>query len=157
MLDKKELCKFLVEAKKSTYAAGDLAEDVINKDDSTTLVFENADWKYHDNYFGGEPYGGREVVFFKNKPVYIMVYYGQVDSSVSNVKDVYAVLMNALKLIPESKPYRGPEEYSSGEYLYKNIFTGEVDNFSGEESILKNNKEIYKAKYIGGFVDVKND
>ena len=72
MLDTKKLCKFLVEAKKVTYATGDLANKAINSDKSTTLIFENGDWKYHDNYFGGEPYGGREVVFFKNQPIYIM-------------------------------------------------------------------------------------
>ncbi len=65
MFNKTDLCKFLAEAKKSTYAAGDAAKKVVNDDKSTTLVYENGDWKYHDNYFGGEPFGGREVVFYK--------------------------------------------------------------------------------------------
>ncbi len=62
-----------------------------------------------------------------------------------------------MKLIPEDKPYRGPRRYNSGDLLYKNIFTGEVDNFFGEESITKNGKEIYKARYIGGFVDTRKE
>jgi hypothetical protein len=157
MIDKKELCKFLVEAKKSTYAAGDSANKIINDDKSTTLIFESGDWKYHDNYFGGEPYGGREVVFFKNKPVYIMTYYGRVDDSVSDINKVYGVLMDALKLIPEDKPYRGPEKYNSGDLSYVNIFTGEVNNFFGEETIFENGKEVYRAKYIGGFVDERKE
>ena len=57
------------------------------------------------------------------------------------------------KLIPEEKPYRGPKEYRKGELLYVNNFTGEIDNFSGEEIIKENGKEIYHAKYIGGLVD----
>lgn len=153
MFDKKELCKFLAKAKKSTYAAGDSAKKIVNDDKSTTLVFEDGDWRYHDNYFGGEPYGGREVVFFKGKPVYIMTYYGQVDKSVSDINKVYGILMNALKLIPEDKPYRGPEKYGEGNLSYSNSFTGEVDNFFGEEIIEENGREIYKARYIGGFVD----
>ncbi len=157
MFDKKELCEFLVEAKKTTYAAGDSAKKIINDDKSTTLIFESGDWKYHDNYFGGEPYGGREVVFFKGKPVYIMTYYGQVDDSVSDINKVYGILMDALKLIPEDKPYRGPEKYNNGDLSYENSFTGEVDNFFGEESISENGNEIYKARYIGGFVDVKKE
>ncbi len=92
MINKKELCKFLVEAKKSTYAAGDSAQKNINDDKSTTLIFESGDWKYKDNYFGGELYGGREVIFFKSQPVYMMVYYGKVDNSVSDVNKVYGVL-----------------------------------------------------------------
>jgi len=155
MIDKKELCNFLVEAKKSTYAAGDLAQKIINDDNSTTLIFEKGDWKYHDNYFGGEPYGGREVVFLKGKPVYIMTYYGQVNSSVSDVNKVYGILIAALKLIPVNNPYRGPEEYSIGDLSYKNSFKGEIDSFFGEESIFENKKEAYKARYAGGFVDIK--
>ena len=155
MFDKKELCKFLVKAKKSTYAAGDNAEKIIRDDKSTTIVFEDGDWKYHDNYFGGEPYGGREVVFFKGKPVYIMTYYGLVDESVSDINIVYGILMNALKLIPEDKPYRGPEKYDENDLSYSNSYTGEVDNFFGEEIITESGKEIYKAKYMGGFVDTR--
>ncbi|MBT5502667.1 hypothetical protein HN858_03405 [Candidatus Falkowbacteria bacterium] len=157
MFNKNELCKFLVKAKKSTYAASDSAEKTINEDKSTTLIFESGDWKYHDNYFGGEPYGGREVVFFKGEPIYIMVYYGLVDESVSDHNKVYGILMNALKLIPKDKPYRGPEKYDEDVLSYSNSFTGEVDNFSGEEIITENGKEIYQAKYIGGFVDQRKE
>jgi len=157
MIDKKKLCEFLVEAKKSTYAAGDSVPKIINDDKSTTLIFENGDWKYHDNYFGGEPYGGREVVFFKNQPIYMMVYYGQVDTSVADVNKVYGILRSALKLIPEDKPYRGPKKYNSGDLIYENNFTGEVDNFTGEETIVENGKEIYRARYIGGFVDLRKE
>jgi hypothetical protein len=155
MFDRKELCRFLVRAKRSTYASGDAAGKIVNGDASTTLIFEDGDWRYHDNYFGGEPYGGREVVFFKEEPVYIMTYYGRVDDSVSDRDRVYGVLMDALRLIPEDKPYRGPETYNSGSLSYKNSFRGEVDNFFGEETIAEHGKEIYKARYIGGFVDIR--
>lgn len=153
MVDIKKLCQFLVDAKKSTYAAGDTAEKVINDDNSTTMIFEQGDWRYHDNYFGGEPYGGREVVFFKGKPVYIMTYYGNVDESISDFNKVYGILMNALKLIPEDKPYRGPKEYDEDKLSYKNSFIGEVDDFSGEEIIEEDGNVIYRAKYMGGLVD----
>ena len=80
---KKRLCKFLVEAKKSIYAAGETAKKIIEADKSTTLIFENGDLRYHDNYFGGEPFGGREVVFLQNEP-YIMTYYDLVDESIQD-------------------------------------------------------------------------
>ena len=157
IFDKNELCKFLVKAKKSTYAAGDSAKKIVNDDKSTTLIFEDGDWKYHDNYFGGEPYGGREVVFFKNNPIYIMTYYGRIDDSVSNINSIYEILMSALKLIPEDKPYRGPKKYNRDDLSYENNFTGEINDFFGEESIFKNEKKIYKANYIGGFVDIRKE
>jgi len=153
MINKNELCKFLVKAKKATYASGDDAKKIIGDDKSTTIVFEDGDWKYHDNYFGGEPFGGREVVFFQDQPVYIMVYYGKVAESISNFKVVYKILQKALSLIPEDKPFRGPREYHEDNFSYINSFTGEVNNFFGKEIIKEGEKEVYKAIYSGGFVN----
>ena len=154
MIDKKQLCHFLVKAKKATYAAGDSAQKKIEDDQSTSLIFEDGDFKYHDNYFGGEPFGGREVVFLKNEPVYIMTYYGKVAESVKDFEVVYKILQKALTLIPEDYPYRGPKEYSQDGLIYKNSYTGEIDNFSGDEIINTNEgEELYKAKYIGGLVN----
>jgi hypothetical protein len=158
MINPNELCKFLVKAKKSTYASGDTAKKVIESDKSTTLVFEDGDWKYHDNYFGGEPYGGREVVFFKNLPVYMMVYYGQVIEGVSDIQSVYKILQSALANIPADKPFRGPKQYSLDGNEYINIFEGEIESFSGEEIIkLVDGKEVYKAMYVGGLVDKRKE
>ena len=154
MIDKKRLCKFLTTAKRSTYAAGETAKKIVEADKSTTLIFEDGDLKYHDNYFGGEPFGGREVVFLQNEPIYIMTYYGWVDESISYFEDVYKILQKALSLIPEDYPFRGPNEYRENGLIYKNSHNGEIDNFFGEEIISSaDGKEIYKAKYIGGFVN----
>ncbi|MCF7906538.1 DUF5680 domain-containing protein [Patescibacteria group bacterium] len=155
MINKKELCEFLVEAKKSTYASGDNTIKIIEENKSTTLVFEKGNFKYNDNYFGGEPFGGREVVFFNNEPVYIMTYYGFINESVSDFGSIYKILQKALSEIPEDYPFRGPKEYSENNYKYVNNYNGEVDNFFGEEIISENGKELYRAKYIGGFVDIK--
>lgn len=149
------LCKFLVKAKKVTYASGDSSKSSKEADGSTSLFFEEGKFKYHDNYFGGEPYGGREVVFFENKAVYIMTYYGQVHDNVSDIKKLYAFLQNALSSIPEDKPFRGPQEYRAGNFEYINKFEGEVDNFFGQEIIKENNLEVYRAKYAGGLVNQK--
>ncbi len=153
MINLKNLKEFLVKAKKFTYASGDTSKKIVEIDRSTTLTFEDSDFKYHDNYFGGEPYGGREVVFLKGEPVYMMVYYGLVNGEIADFRGVYGILQKALSLIPEDKPYRGPKEYLEDDYQYLNNFIGELDNFSGEESISYKRKEVYRAKYIGGLVD----
>lgn len=154
MIDKKQLCEFLVKAKKSTYAAGEIAKKIIENDKSTTMIFEDGDLKYHDNFFGGEPFGGREVVFWRNEPIYIMVYYGLVNESIKDFRSIYGILQKALSLIPEDYPYRGPKEYIEGDFIYKNSYIGEIDNFFGEETISSaDGIEIYKAKYIGGLVN----
>lgn len=156
MIDLLELRSFLVKAKKSTYASWDFADKITEENKSTTLIFEEWDRKYHDNYFWWEPYGWREVVFFKGSPIYIMVYYGWVKNNTDNIWDVYKTLQSALHLIPQEKPYRWPTEYKNWEYIYSNRFTWEVDNFSWEEEITLNWKEVYKAKYVWWLVDQRN-
>jgi len=153
MINISNLKQFLVLAKKSTYASGNGGIKNKDRDSSTSLMFEEGNYKYHDNYFGGEPYGGREVVFFQSKPIYLMVYYGWVDERIKDASEVYRILQQALSQITEEHPYRGPAEFIEGAYKYVNEYIGEVDSFSGKEFIEYEGKIIYEAKYIGGLVD----
>lgn len=157
MINLKQLCEFLVKAKKAGYASGDKAKKIKEKNKSKTITFKYGYWEYNDNYFGGEPYGGREVVFYKNQPVYMMVYYGLVYEKINNFKEVYKFLQEAITLIPKVKPFRGPKKYQNGNFVYLNDFNGDITNFSGEEIIKLKNKEIYKAKYMGGLVDQRKE
>lgn len=154
-INKQELCKFLVEAKKATYASGDFSGLVRELDKSKTLKFERGIYKYHDNYFGGEPFGGREVVFINDTPTYMMVYYGGTVESIGEFDEIYKFMREALSLIPEESPYRGPKEYKRDNLVYLNKCSGEIDNFFGEEKIFIDNKEVYSARYAGGLVDQK--
>ena len=124
------------------------------EDNSTTIVYEKDNWKYHDNYFGGEPYGGREVVFHNEKPIWMMVYYGWVVPG-NNPDDVYGMLTKALRASDIDMPYRGPKELVDGDSKYVNDLNGDVENFSGEERIYKGNTLLYIAKYMGGLIDRK--
>jgi hypothetical protein len=157
MINQKQLCEFLVKAKMAGYASGNKAEKTREKNKSKTIVFQDGNWKYYDNYFGGEPYGGEEIMFFKNKPIYIMVYYGSVDKSISDFKKIYKFLQEALALIPKNKPFRGPKFYKNGNYAYRNWFHGEITNFFGVEKIYFGKKKIYEAKYVGGLVDQRKE
>ena len=153
MIDVQSLSNFLVKAKISTYASGNSACQTKEKDSSTSFFFEENNYRYHDNYFGGEPFGGREVVFLNNKPIYIMTYYGSVDNSFSDFKLVYQFLTDALKLVSASAPFRGPSEYAANGFVYKNTHSGNIEKFYGQEQITKNGIEIYQAKYTGGIVN----
>jgi hypothetical protein len=157
MINNKQLCEFLVKAKKSGYASGNKTQKIKGKDNSKTTIFKSGNWLYHDNYFGGEPYGGREVVFIKNKPIYIMVYYGLVYKSFKDFKKIYKFLQEALTLIPKDKPFRGPKKYTNDDLAYSNNFIGKIENFSGQEKIYFKGKEIYKANYLGGLVDQRKE
>lgn len=143
-----QLKKFLIACNKAGYAGGEEKKWIKEKDGSTTIPFKLGEWESHDNFFGGEPYGGRTVVFFKGKPVWMMVYYGWVFEGVQ-ADPVYKILRGALTRMPETTPFRGPKKYKS----YVNRWTGTVDRFSGEERITQKGKLVYKANYIGGWVD----
>lgn len=154
-----DIRSFLIRAHLAGYAAGDSARKTKEVDGSTTLVFEQGDWRYHDNYFGGEPYGGREVVFFRGKPVWMMVYYGGVLPSVKDLKPIYAFLQHALRNMPDNMPCRGPEFFDEGvsrPYIYKCSVRGSFVNFSGEEQIIEYAfRQVYFARFQGGLVDLR--
>src|SRR5262245_13332009 len=99
----KSLRQFLIESNKFGYAEGDSKKWIEEEDKSTTILFENGEWRSRDNFFGGEPYGGGMVVKHLEggiwQPVWIMVYYGRVVEDVSSDL-VYKVLRNALKEMP---------------------------------------------------------
>lgn len=152
MINKEKLKRFLLESNKSGYASGNSSTWTKESDRSTTITYEKGNWKSHDNYFGGEPYGGRVIVFYKEKPVWIMVYYGWIEKGFGN-KPIYAVLQNALKRMPENMPLRGPKEYKEESYIYENQWEGNIGRYSGQEEILQEGKRVYEAIYLGGLIN----
>lgn len=151
-MNKELLRQFLLDANKAGFSGGEEKKWIKEPDGSTTIPFEKGDWRSHDNFFGGEPYGGRVVVFHKNKPVWMMVYYGWVAEGVA-ADPVYAVLRKVLTRMPQDAPFRGPKDYIDGEFTYANKWNGDVERYSGEEQITRGEKLIYKANYMGGLVD----
>ncbi|MBI2442288.1 MAG: hypothetical protein HYV40_00075 [Candidatus Levybacteria bacterium] len=156
-MNKKALFKFLIKANEHGYASGEATPSKREKDGSTTILFFSGEWSMHDNFFGGEPYGGRLVVFHKKKPHWIMVYYGNVSQRADNIAEVYAFLQHALNRMPHDAPFRGPKRFSERDFVYKNKWTGDLERYSGEEVILHKKKEIYRAWYMGGLVDQREE
>lgn len=142
---------FLVKANRSGYG-NEQTKQIDEADGSHGIEYSDGDWKFHDNFFGGEPFGGREVISYKNKPVWMMVYYGFV-TEMSQQKEIYTFLKKALLSFTEDMPYRGPEELTDGDWQYSNKVIGEFANFSGEETIAYMGVPVYQTKYQGGLVD----
>lgn len=153
-----KLHQFLIESNKFGYAEGSSENWIQEADKSTTIPYESGEWRSHDNFFGGEPYGGRMVVKHQEEgswqPVWFMGYYGYVVEGV-NSDLVYGVLRHALKLMPKDAPYRGPREYTEGDFVYSNSWSGELTRYSGDEGITQNGKLVYEAHYMGGLIDQK--
>ncbi len=150
----KQLKQFLIQANSEGFASNQAQNWKKEEDQSTTINYKKDDWEMHDNFFGGEPYGGRMVVFYKKKPYWIMVYYGSVKKGVEH-EAVYEVLQEALQNMPEEMPLRGPKDFAKGDWLYENNWIGTIHDYQGQEVIIKKDKLVYKASYIGGLVDIK--
>ena len=154
----KEFIEFLIKAKTNGYASGESSVKIKEYDSSKTITFSEGKYKYHDNYFGGEPYGGREVVFIQGKPFWMMVYYGRVfENKNISVKEIYSFLQKALKTIPAEAPYRGDRIYEEYNFFYMNLWAGTIENFSGKETLSHKGLQVYEASYLGGLVDIQKN
>jgi hypothetical protein len=151
-MNSEALRHFLVEANRAGYAGGNERHWTKEPDGSTTISFTDGPQRLHDNFFGGEPYGGRMVVFDDGRPVWMMVYYGWVVGEL-DANAVYSVLRKALMEMPEDAPFRGPALYTDGAFTYTNTWAGNVTRFSGEERISQAGALIYATHYAGGLVD----
>ena len=142
-----QLLKFILKAKKSSYA------DKTHKSkqlriDSHDYSYEENDYKYCDSFFGRSYFSGQEIVYIKDEVCWSMNYYGNVLSE--NFKGDF--LKDALMKVDEKHPFRGPELYQNGEYTYVSHSIGELTAFEGHEEIYYKNQKIYEGKYHGGII-----
>lgn len=103
---------------------------------------------YHDTYVGGAQFAGEEAIWHKGKSQYAMNYMGRVLGQQFSVD----FLKDALRQADKKMPYRGPEYYQSGEYLYKCKVVGDFTWFQGYEEIYCNNQKVYECYFHGGLV-----
>lgn len=154
-----DLRDFVVRAHKHGYALGNGAPIADEADGSKTIVYRDGEWEMRDSYFGGEPFGGREVAFFGGKPVWFMGYYGYLIDSNAEPKIAYGFLREALALCPEEYPYRGPAHYESKDGMFRyDLVIGRNETlarFRGEEHVFQANlakPHVYAATFAGGLI-----
>jgi len=145
--DVDEIIDFRLEANNNTYAA------FMNETDSTRLDshdyrYEKGAFVYHDTYVGGEQFAGEEAIWKNGKAVYAMNYVGRV----LNEKFSGNFLKEALRKANHTMPYRGPEYYQAGEYLYKSKVSGDFSWFQGHEEIYWMNERVYECYFHGGLM-----
>lgn len=147
--------KFLIEAKKQTYA-NETVEKVANtRQNSKDYEYKKDKMVYHDIYFGGTKFIGEEVVYVDNKTYWAMNYYGVTLDETLKEEAMDKALRPALMNVGKDKdiiPVRGPKEWVNGEYKYSFNVIGDINYFSGIETIYKNNKKIYELKCNGGLI-----
>ncbi len=150
-----DLLKFLIEAKKQTYANENVKKQKSSRQGSYDYEYRSGNLLYHDTYFGGTNFMGEEVVYENlDTPIWGMNYYGiTLDEDLSE-EAIDKALRPALMLVGSDDiiPVRGPKEYNNGEYKYTFSVSGDIHCFEGEESIYKNDKKVYVLKCHGGII-----
>ena len=143
----KQLIDFLIRAKQATYA-GKGAETAPSRVKSHDLVFKEGEYMYYDTYLGGDKFAGEEALWISEVPYWSMNYVGRVTG------DDFSgdFLKEALLRVPEDKPFRGPDEYSEGDYTYKCSIKGDYEWFQGKEFIFYKNEKIYEFVFHGGLI-----
>jgi hypothetical protein len=145
-----ELSKFLVKAKIATYASEGEANEMVLEDGAKELTFKSGSFKYRDRYYGFNPFAGEEIVWQDDKIIWSMNYFGKISSDVVSKKEVYKFLQSVMRQVKEDRPFRGPNNFKSGDFEYIDESTGDVHNFTGTERILLKGQEIYRLNYHGG-------
>lgn len=153
----KAFVDFLIEAKRSTYAAGGLPTGSCRKG-SKDLGFASGDFEYLDSYFGGAEFLGQEVVYYKGEAVWGMNYYGRAIADADGgggggmAVGMGEVLHAALMQPPPEAPYRGPRSFRLGDCEYRCEPSGSLEDFRGEEEILRAGARIYFLRFHGGSI-----
>ena len=147
MSDINRLVEFRLEANSNTYAA------CMNETDSTRFnshdfTYSNGPYIYHDTYVGGEQFAGEEAIWYEGKSQYAMNYIGRVLSQ--NFSGDF--LKEALRKADKKMPFRGPEYYQSGQYIYKCSVVGDFTWFQGYEEIYCDNEKVYECYFHGGIL-----
>ena len=147
MKNTQEIIRFLITAKKATYA-GKGAETKSSRPKSHDLIYSDGDFMYYDTYLGGEEFVGEEALWIDGNPYWSMNYAGRVIGE--NFSGDF--LKEALLNVPFDKPFRGPEIYSNEDYTYKCKVDGEFEWFQGYEAISYKGEMIYECYFHGSAI-----
>ncbi len=151
----KGLYNFLIEAKKQTYANGNVKKTLSSREGSFDYQYSNGKMIYHDTYFGGTKFIGEEVVYASdNTPIWAMNYYGVTLNENLSEEAIDSALRPALMQVGEDDilPVRGPKEYINNGYKYTFQVDGNLDYFEGIETISKDEERVYVLKCHGGAI-----
>ena len=144
----KKIVEFLCRAKRETYASGNAKECIPCRPNSHDLKYCEGNLIYIDTYLGGENFVGEDAIWNDNIPLWSMNYAGRI------VEEGFEgwFLKEALRIVNEEYPYRGPLSYENGDFKYECSFAGNFEWFDGEEVIYKNDVKIYECKFHGGVI-----
>ena len=150
MNDLSKFTKFLVKAKQNTYYSKSKKE-YPSRPTSNDYAFKMYDYYYLDSYLGNQSFIGEEIIWENEKVFWGMNYNGQllVDEHPHGFSNF---LKEALKNVNEDSPFRGPKEFKQDDFTYECSWDGDINFFSGTETVKYNDKKIFKLNFHGGLL-----
>jgi hypothetical protein len=170
IVNKESLLEFIANAHKNTFAAPEEIRKVYRLQTPKIpghkeYLYKEIDkqtgeeWVYHDSYCPGRLTApGREVVFYKEVPVWFMAYQGGMTHEFTPElkEETMRVLKKALLNPEPSRPFRGPPRLEEGNFIYTfSMFSiiGAYDSFLGVESILHKATEVFRQNIMGQLIE----
>jgi hypothetical protein len=149
-MNKEKLEQFLFKARLKTYAGdGGKAEAALSG--STQLEFKEDKYLYRDVYYTGtNTFTGLETIYYNDKPVFSMCYFGNWGNMTE--EEIDKILRGALIANPDTRSYKTIEWEKDGFVYECNPDTDSIDEVSGSETISRNNEQIYYFYYAGSLL-----
>lgn len=118
-----------------------------------TLVYQEGNLRYEDEYFGEDRFQGQEVIYRDNKPVWGMVYYGGIVKQAKvDSQNEFGFLKRALMTKAQKARLNGKAVYSERNRVYRCQVQGGWINFRGNEKIITNGKIVCEIFFAGGMI-----
>ena len=150
-----DLAKFIVRAKKAAYA-GEGREVKPQRPQFKELAYTEGGFQYRDSYTGFYQAPGQEVVSFKGNPVWALAYSGgmavKYHQDIDFALKTFDFLKQALLRVEESRPFRGPNQLTEGDWEYHDQSYGNITRFKGGEKIFYRGEVVFFQDYIGGLI-----
>lgn len=149
-MDKDKLIEFLLKARTQTYTTNSGQVDPLLQG-SKQMEYKNDEWLYRDIYnIGKGKFVGIETIYFKNKPVWSMSYYGNFEKM--SEEEIDKILRKALKDKWDKARLWNNIKYEIDDYSYINEGSGSADEFDGSERIEKDNETLYFFYYASAII-----
>jgi hypothetical protein len=147
-----ELHAFIIRAKQSTYV-GSGQKLLPYRLGSHDLQLIEDDWSYHDSYLGEGDFIGQEAVYYRQKVVWAMNYFGRIlNPALITSAQAGAMIKTSLTKMYQEGRFLGGFEHTEGEFTYVDTSEGDVRFFTGKEWISRDGEIVYELVYHGGLI-----
>lgn len=148
-----QLHTFIIRAKQAAYVGGG-RKLLPYRLGSHDLQFLEGDWAYHDSYLGESDFIGEEVVYYKNKVVWAMNYFGRIlaPGKITSAEAGVMIKISLTRMYAEGR-FLGGFAHSEGEQTYVDASEGDIAYFTGREYIRRSGEVVYELVYHGGLVN----